>query len=556
MERPGERRGSAVAVGSRLIAVDGAVEETSDAPFEVPAGARSEGDGRGPSSVDPFPAPWVRSAGWSLLGVQLLAMLAFSTFQYSRFALSEDFANYSQAWWSIGHGNLDPFISGLGVPFWRDNAEFILYPLALLSHVDPHPLTLLWLQDAAVVATELVTFRWILSAVERSRGRVPRRWAAAVGLGAAVVLVANPWAYETIAFDFHFEPFAALFCVLVGYDLWAGRTRRLWLWVPLALACHVLAGTYLVGIGLSGMLAGRRTRVPGAVIAAVGLGWTLAFSALGAAGVKGKNVAGAYGYLVGSHHGRIGLPTIAVGALGHLGAAVSVAASHAPVALLFLIPVGVVGVVSPWGFGMALAVLVPNVLDADGIFIRFGAAFQSWPALVFVLVGSVMVLLRLIERGAGTGRPARRVAAVREARRFAAVWAASLGAVSVVVLATFPHYWLTVDAPAAKALAHVDAVIPAGAEVIASVGVMGRFAQRDSVYGFTTGHQQFPVDRRLVVFVFTTQGGPDDVLRRHEGREAVDFVRNRLHGRVLGAGSGVSAFAWSAPPGTTRVSLP
>jgi len=27
----------------------------------------------------------------------------------------------------------------------------------------------------------------------------------------------QPVVYETIAFDFHFEPIAALFCVLVGY---------------------------------------------------------------------------------------------------------------------------------------------------------------------------------------------------------------------------------------------------------------------------------------------------------------------------------------------------
>lgn len=540
MEREDAGREGSVAVSSPPTAVDGPA-----APMAV---ASREGHSAGRSGViGPVLSAWVGVTGWSLLGLQLLAMVGFSTVEYSRFALTEDFANYSQAWWAIGHGDFDPFVSGLGVPFWRDNAEFILYPLALLSRLDPHPITLLWVQDVAVVATELITFRWILAVIERAGGRIPARASLFLGLGAVVALVANPWAYETIAFDFHFEPIAALFCVLVGYNLWAGRTRRLWLWVPLALISHVLAGTYLVGIGLSGMLAGRRTRRPGAVIAAVGAAWTILFAAVGAAGVNGRNVNGAYGYLIGSHHGRIGLLDILGGSFAHLGSVLHVAASHVPVAVLFLIAVGVVGVVSPWGFGMALVVLVPVVLDADGIFIRFGAAFQTWPALPFVLVGSVMVLLGLIERGT-RGR--------RTARRLGAVWAASLGSLSVIVLATFPHYWLTVDAPAAAVLARVDTIIPGNAEVIASIGVMGRFAQRDSVYGFESGHERFPVDRRLVVFVLTSQGGPDDALPYHEGDEAVAFVEDRLHGRLIGTGSGVRALVWSAPPGTTGVSLP
>lgn len=46
--------------------------------------------------------------------------------QYRRFSLTEDFATNSQAWWAIRHGHLDPFVTGLGVSFWRDNAEFVL----------------------------------------------------------------------------------------------------------------------------------------------------------------------------------------------------------------------------------------------------------------------------------------------------------------------------------------------------------------------------------------------------------------------------------------------
>ena len=46
-----------------------------------------------------------------------------------------------------------------------------------------------------------------------------------MALGTLVILLANPWTYETIAFDFHFEPLAALFVVLAGRDLWPDFRR-------------------------------------------------------------------------------------------------------------------------------------------------------------------------------------------------------------------------------------------------------------------------------------------------------------------------------------------
>jgi uncharacterized membrane protein len=517
-----------------------------DAPA-VSAQTPTIDDDHPPSVGDALLPRWVRFTGWGLLGLQLLAMLAFSTVQYSRYALTADFANYSQAWWAIAHGHLDPYSSGLGVSFWKDNAEFILWPLSLLYHVYPHPIDLLWVQDVAVVMTELVAFGWIRKAIERAHGPIPHRAAPLLAVAAAVVLVVNPWVYETIAFDFHFEPIAALFCVLVGYNLWVGRIRRLWWLVPLALICHVLAGFYLMGVGFSGLLAGPRTRRPGAAIAAIGLAWVFVFSAVGAAGVNGQFVTSSYGYLVGPHHGRIGLLDVVVGALGHPGSILHVAASHWTVVLAFLIAFGAIGVLSPWGLGMALVVLVPNTLDGSGLFVRYGAAFQSWPAMPFLLVGSVMVLLRLI----GGGRRGRRVAAVA-----VAVWATLLGELAFVALPTIPKGWISVDPPAAAALARAETMIPPSAEVIASQGVIGRFSQRDSVYAFVEGHQTVPVNRRLVVFVLSPNEGVDDALPDHEATAAVGYVQTRLHAHLFVARSGVYAFAWSPSSLTTHVTLP
>ncbi|HXQ59377.1 MAG TPA: DUF2079 domain-containing protein [Acidimicrobiales bacterium] len=489
----------------------------------------------------------VRIVGGALLGLQLAVMLVFSSIQYSRFGLTNDFANYSQAWWALGHGHLDPYSTGFNIPFWRDNAEFILWPLSLLYHVDPHPVMLLWLQDVVVVLTEIVAFRWIVRVVETAPGTIDRRTRSWLAVGAAVVMVVNPWVYETIAYDFHFEPIAALFCVLVGYDLWAGRNRRLWVWVPLALVSHVLAGTYLVGIGLSAVVAGRRTRRPGAVVAAVGLVWVVVFDALGAAGVQGQFVGSAYGYLVGPHHGQVGVLDVVAGALGHPGSVLAMAGSHWSVIAGFVVVAGAAGLLSPWGLGMAVVVLVPNLLDASGLFIRYGASFQSWPAMPFLLVGSVMVLVRLLQGGG----LARRVATVT-----AVVWATFLAVFAVLALPTIPRAWLYVSPAAASELAHIEELIPAGAEVIVSLPVVGRFAQRDSVYAFQRPGQTYRVDRREVVFVLGPHENFDHPVTPAVLEEASRFVERRLGARPLASGAGVGAFLWSPPPGTRQITLP
>ncbi len=368
--------------------------------------ARSGADGR----RLPRRVAWI---GTGLLVAQLLVLLAFSTVQYQRGALTKDFAGYAQAWWAIGHGHPDPFSTVFGVSFWRNNAELAMWPLALLAHISPSSLTLLWVQDLVVVVTEVVAWRWVCTILHGCDGRHARRAAPGLALGAAAVLAIEPWVFDSVAFDFHFEAFATLFALLVARDLWAGRLRRLWWWVPLALVSTTLGGIYLVGVGLSGVLAGRRTRRSGAALIAVGLLWGVLLTAVGGAGVGSKGLDAAYGYLAGRHTGRIGLLDIVAGVVLHPGAAAHVAGSHLPVVFGFLVVVGLVGVASPWGLGMALAVFVPNVLDARGLFIHDAASFQSWPALPFVLVGSVMVVGRLLDRGDTGRKAAHAVMAVR-----------------------------------------------------------------------------------------------------------------------------------------------
>ncbi len=511
---------------------------------------------RAPAPRPSSPRPWpslrrARRVGWALIGLQLVIMVALSTVQYSRFALTTDFGAYAQAWWKIAHAQLDPWSTVFQAAFWKNDAELLMWPLALLFHLYPHPVLLLWVQDVVVAATEIVTLGWIVDVVSASGRDLTARRGTVIAIGAALSMAVNPWVFQTIGFDFHFETLSALFVVLVGRDLWAGRNRRLWWWAALCLASSVLGALYLFGIGLSGAVAGRRSRRTGLALAGLGLGTFVVLNALGAAGLGNRLIDSGYAYLAGGHHGHVDVLSIGVGALTHPGAVAHVVAQRWATLFQFLVVAGLVGVFSPWGGGMALVVFVPSLLDSNPAFLRTAQSFQSWPALPFVLVGSVMVVVRL---SAWRGGRARRL------------WAVALVVVAIplaVVLGRgLPQAgaWIAVSAPAAAQLSAAEARIPPGAEVIASQGVVGRFATRDDVYTFPflyhrpgTSPTTFPVQRTTVVFVLTTQGTNEPSPAATAA--AVRDVEHRLHGRVVVDRAGVTVLEWSPPRHTTSVTL-
>ena len=509
-------------------------------------GLAEPGVGASPAAGAGDPLRLVRRTGLVLLGLQLVAMLAFSTVEYHRYALTKDFGAYSQAWWAIAHGHLDPFSTVFGTQFWRNNSDFAMWPLALLYYVFPHPIDLLWVQDVVVVATELVALDWVLRVVERSPGALTDRAKAALGIGAAVVLAANPWAWETIAFDVHFEPFAAFFAVLAGRDLWAGRSRRLLAWVPLTLLCESLGGLYLVGVGLSGVLGARATRRTGLVVALVGLAWITLLTAAGGVGLGGHGIANWYGYLVGPHRGHVGLFDLVVGMVRHPSAMAHMIATRWTTLLAFLLPVGLVGVASPWAIGMSAVVFVPAMLNADPNFFRAVQSFQVWPALPFIVVASVMVVSRLFQGGPRSRRAAAAVGAA---------WLTLVCVFAIGDLPSVPGYWLAVDPAGAAQLQRIDKRIPERAELIVSQGVVGRLAERSSVYAFAGFERTFPVERRHVAFVITPSEGVGEVTAR-EARAAIAYVHDTLGARVVMARDGVHVLEWSPPVGTRRVSLP
>lgn len=487
---------------------------------------------------------WVRRSAYGLLVVQLVVMLLVSAYGYRHYAETYDFAIYTQAWTSIAHGHLDPYSTILGTTFWHNNSEFVMWPLAALYWIHPHPDVLLWVQDLSVVATEAVTFDWMVRILDRSA--VPPGWRRVLGLGVAVVLVLDPWAWNVIAVDFHTHALATLLVVLAGRDMWSGRTRRVWIWAVGAILCVAPAALYVIGLGAATFFTCRATRRTSVLLMGAGAAWFLLVTQLGADGGGGGNLGRWYGYLVSGTHRHVGLGSVLVGAAEHPMALSQMIGQRWPIVFAFVAVMGLIGVASPWGLFPSAVVFLPSIFILDPVFLTPGASFQSWPALPFVLIGTVTVVAGWSDQG--------------QRRRWLAVgagvvWGVAFVAITAGALPRVPSKWLAVSDPAAAELARLERAIPPDAEVLAVNGVMGRFAARSFVYqiGGASQRSTFPVREPTLVFVISsTQGVGDPVFTT----DPVLRLQERLGASLVVAGYGIYGLEWTPPPGTRSVSVP
>ncbi len=502
---------------------------------------------------------WFWVACTVVLAFQFAALVGYSTFLFHRFDLTDDFATYSQAWWLIGHGHLNPVdtVQVPNYPFVRSHAELAMWPLALVGRLWPNPVQLLWMQDAALVATEWLAMTWVAA---RCADRLGRRRTVVAGV-ALVFLVVNPWWYLTASFDVHFETLGLPFVVGTAYALWCGRPRTALVLALVALLFGDVVAVSVLAVGVAGLLSRRVRRGTGwrwpALVAAAAALFLVVIAVAGAD--RGSGVVVNYGYLVGA--GPTASSTqIVVRLLLHPWHALRVLVGRWPAMLRVLASAGLVGVVTPWGLVLSLGILAPAALNANPAFLTPAIAFQSLGVIPFVFVGTVLVLVRI-----GTGphdrRPTRpeATASGRRGRSVAVVLAAVLGAVSLVSSAglygTVATGWWRVDAPAASVLRDVLPVIPGSAQVIASQGVIGRFAGRVDVYPFVASPQSFPVRSHRVVFVIAPDQGIESV--PPAAAEASVASLERLPGTtVLARLHGVTVVEWRPPPGTTAIVLP
>ena len=487
---------------------------------------------------------YLRIGGAIVTAAWLAGLVVFSTVLYQRNNLTADFATYNQAWTLIGQGHLNPFATIYGgYPFIKSDLELIIWPLALLHLITPQPIVLLLIQDLAVAACGFIVFVWIADYLEWRRVG----WWVTVAISTMVlaVVIVNPGIYQTLLYDFHIEPISTVFILLAARELWWGRFRRAWIWIAVALLCGSFAAITLVGLGLSALLAGRATRRQGVLVLAAAIGWLGVISLLGADTGSGLNN---YAYLAGRTHlsGTTGIALVLGAIFSHPSRVVTIVHERLHYVWLLIKPVGVVGLASAWGFGVPFVVMLTDLLNSQYEFIF--QAFQNFAVFFFLLFGAVTVLVWLAQR-----------------LRLGWLFAATIGvAVSVVALTygatTSPGniQWAVsrVGTAQAAALNSALARTPPQAEVIATVGIMGRFAGRPAVYWYGPGGRP-PITARPVVFVFDPanentipQANPAD------DEAAIGFVRGTLGARTILDQAGVVALEWQPPPGITHLRFP
>jgi len=529
--------------------------EPTAATAITPDGARRGPDRHG------GPGRAFRVTALVVLGVQLVGLLAYSTFLYHRFDLTDDFGTYAQAWFLIGHGHLNPVdtVQVPNYPFWQSHFELAMWPVALVGRVWPHSLQLLWIQDLAIVATEWLAVTWAAAVC------ATHRRGSAVAIAALAFLVVNPWWYQAASFDVHFELLGLPFVVWSAYALWQGRTRTCLLTAGAAVLFGDVVTVTVLCVALAGLLSRRVRRAGGlrtSLAAGAGaLAWLGLVTLLGAN--KGSGIVDNYGYLVGAAPDATSSSVVGHLAL-HPGHALRVLVDRRAGIGRVVASAGLVGVVTPWGLLIALGTLVPAALNANTAFLTPTIAFQTLAVIPFVFVGTVMVLVRI---GSGPAVDARtdrtrrhaRPPAPRAAAGVALALALALATVSVVqgipVFRSIRSDWWRVDAPTAAALRTALPRVPGDAEVIVSQGVLGRFAERRYVYPLLASPQAFPVRAPEVVLVVVPAQGLESIPAA-DAEAVVAAARRRLHATTTFDRDGVLVLTWHPPPGVTAVVLP
>lgn len=487
--------------------------------------------------------------GLGLLGVQLIGFSIFSYVQAARFGLSEDFSFHAQAWYLLAHGVINPASTVLPWLFWQDHSAFLFWLSAPFWYLWPHPVTLLWLQDLAVVTTEMIAWRWMCESLA-AKGLRTRFTCAIAGVG-MVSYLANPWILWALADDFHVEAFSIMFVMLVARDLFTGR-RRVWLWVLLALLSSNLAATYLFGLGVAASLTRREWRLPALLVAGAGLGWLGLIDAIH--GAEGSGALG-YLYLLGHDSNLTAMRQSTVihvleGALSHPGTALAQVWRNRSYVWADVMSSGPLGLLSPWSLGVAAVAVGEGALSTYAGFISPNLGYQNLAEYLFLPVGTVLVLAWVAERGRAHRRGVRDVGLL--------VACAVLGLLSlgwgVLWIPRTSQQWLLVPRASAAALAQTLSEIPANAEVVVSQGVSGPFAGRAYVYTVYHGFS-VPIETKDVWFVVTPYAGIEiqtvpDALSEVAAAAALPGARVRVHRAGVWAiewpDASSGTFTWSA----------
>ena len=185
------------------------------------------------------------------------------------------------------------------------------------------------------------------------------------------------------------------FALLAARDLWAGRYRRsLVVWVPLTLLSAATSGALLViGIGLASLLSRNSTRHVSIAVVILGVTWLTLAAGLGAMRFEGLQLSSMYGYLSGHPKGPFGLGNVVEGLVANPLAAFDVFESHLGCILGYVVSAGVPVTVFTMGPTDRAHRPAPKCGRFESrLYPFFAQAFQSWPAVLFLIAAYVLAL--------------------------------------------------------------------------------------------------------------------------------------------------------------------
>jgi hypothetical protein len=502
----------------------------------------------------------IRRIGAIAFGLQLLGLMVWSAILYNRYSLTVDFAGNEQAWFLIAHGHLNPVIGPWGnSPFLRNHAEIIVLMLAPLYWIWHSGETLLWVQDVAAVATAWTAFIWIIEvagtphdvasssslspqpSLSGWRRRPEPAFLAVVGL---LLLVINPWVAWMASFDFHIQALATCFAMLAAFDLAHGR-KRAWLWTILCMSCGDVAATFVFGVGLSAVVAGRSTRRVGSLMMGAALAMVATLTAAGA-NLGSHLYSYAPSFIVGraaaqsaAMSGRQTLLTVLRAMVTHPWSYLAVLWGNALNLYANVSVAGIIGMATAWGFGVPFVVLLSNSLQAGSGTSLF--AFQNFPIYAFLTLGTVMVLA-----GLGHHRP-------RITKVVAIVLVVNAIAWSAIWLPRVKSEWLKVPASTAATLRALSQQIKPDDEVVASQGITGPLPDRGAYFPLIG--DRFKVSRRHVWFV-VTPGVGIELESSSLAIEQLGYLTGSLHARLAADRDGVFAVEVTPPSDMKAITLP
>ena len=480
--------------------------------------------------------------GAGLILLQLAVFLVFSQWQAQHFNLEQDYAQFGQAWYLFSHFDFQNVVTIKVRPFYADHGDFFFYLLTPLWYIWPHAVTLMWVQDVFATIAELVALRWMHEHIHRTwESDSDSKSPALIALLGGCLLAFNPMIFWAIANDFHTEIFAVAFLVLAARAFYLEKPIA-WLWVFGVILNGNVSASYLVGIAISMVLAGRKY-------------WKHAIGVLAVAGVtteiatligadKGSSFRG-YQYLNGDN-GRVPTSTAEVLKLliKHPFAALGNLFNDRLAGFAIVSVSGLLGVISPWALGITLVCFVEAGFSAWPI-LTPSYAFQNFAILIFVPIGTVMVLVPLMMSMKSWVKKAALWFVVLEflwVFGWFAVWAPET-----------PKRWVTIPTKSSIVLHQAESLIPESDEVVTSQGIVGAFSFRKYIYMFDLGANSWrkviPIDTKTVWMLVTPNLGielqtPESaykMISKLMTLEGIDLVIQK---------EGVYLLKWNVPEGT------